>query len=603
MPLSTSNSLTLQGPTSDSILSVQDGTGRVQLRWNCTNQPNSKYIKSNEEALWIHMHPPANTYFNIYHANKGTANNTVNFNSHFSIKQNGNVGIGTTSQDEKLMVNGNIKSKKIILDGGTSDSIMSVQDGTGRLQLRWNSSSGNNSTYLNSNEPALFIDMNCIHDNYYKINYAQGSTAGEEIIFNTHLAINQNGNIGIGTTKQTEKLDVNGNIRCNNIILNTNTFVNNLASNTTFVNSLATSLNTGITNIFENVKHACSTGKMIINEGSYTCSGSFITLDNSDLSQGLFLTAAHCVMDITDGVVYKATSFWVTNPINNNWVSVNVSNIYYDGIADVAIIRTNIDFTNDTDKILTLSDTYPVTGDICYVCGDPGGYDTDSMSSGIIRDAHYCDSGGYQITDSLFITAPGIGGNSGSPILNSNGEVIGIFTFGYSNYTTLGGGSNLSTLKKVLPILTTFQNNKSKKYLGLNFYVPSPYTLQSAYNTSSFPNKGLYISSVSANSPFNGILTSGDVILSATAGSNQYEFGHINNQRILGELCYEYSANTINITYIRNSDNTEISTNVTFTTTYVGVNDNLDGPLIGGSSEINENRPTNKLQNIRQPDF
>lgn len=68
-------------------------------------------------------------------------------------------------------------------------------------------------------------------------------------------------------------------------------------------------------------------------------------------------------------------------------------------------------------------------GDLCYVVGNPGGLDEDSISGGFIRDANYCEPSGYQITNSMYVNAPGMGGNSGGPIINKNGDVVGIYVW------------------------------------------------------------------------------------------------------------------------------------------------------------------------------
>ena len=404
---------------------------------------------------------------------------------------------------------------------------------------------------------------------------------------NNNFVIQSNGNIGIGIDIPIEKLEVNGIIKADNIIFNTNAFENNLATNSTFVNKLYDTIHDEQINIYDSIKYACSTLYATFNQTNFSGSGCFITLNENDLKYGLFITAAHCVMTIINNNVEIINTLYITNPLNDKWQLIDTNNIYYDGIADVALIKTNIDFINNPSIPLKLSTRTPKTGDICYICGNPGGFDNISLSQGFIRDANFTDNDGYQIVESLFITSPGIEGNSGSPIVNYNGEIIGIFTFGYGDgLETFGGGLNLNTLQKTIKILYTFPNNGRntlKKYLGMKWFVPTPFLLQSLYVSSvnTFENVGLYIEHISTESPFYNIVKSGDVILSAVLPDNTvYKFGVLSNQYTLGILCYLYDIETIEINILSNKKIITLSVNLNIT--YNDVSATLDAPLDGG---------------------
>jgi S1-C subfamily serine protease len=342
-------------------------------------------------------------------------------------------------------------------------------------------------------------------------------------------------------------------------------------------------------NLLKKATAATSQIYFSLNNVIYKGSGFFYHETTEDLQYGYFVTAAHCVMSIESNVYYKTNEAYIQNPITNNkWTKIDVNNIFIDGIADIALIRTNIDFRSYPNYSLTISNDNTREGAICYIIGNPGNLDEDSISMGYIRDAHYMEPSGYHITDSIFISAPGIGGNSGGPIINQKCEVIGIYTFGSSVTGTecFGGGSNQDVLKNTLNVLKTGINNKSKLYLGLQYILSSPFTLKNYYPlmTTEFNSEGVYINSISSLSPFIGVLSVGDILLSCTINNTLILFGNKENQRTPGVLLYNPLGTIININFIKASTKAMVSVDVTLNKTYANVSDLLDGPLQTGKN-------------------
>jgi hypothetical protein len=170
--------------------------------------------------------------------------------------------------------------------------------------------------------------------------------------------------------------------------------------------------------MFERIRHACTPIYSVIENNESVGSGAFFTLSSDDLVLGLYLTAAHVVMKNSKKKRVMASKIYIINPVTNNFIRIPSSQIYIDGVADVAVIHTHIDLSQ-THYALSLAASEPHTGHFCFICGNPSGIDNDSFSYGVIRDAHYTEPSGSQGVDSLFVSAPGIGGNSGSPILNN----------------------------------------------------------------------------------------------------------------------------------------------------------------------------------------
>jgi hypothetical protein len=319
----------------------------------------------------------------------------------------------------------------------------------------------------------------------------------------------------------------------------------------------------------------------------YSGSGFYFYETPEDLIEGLFVTAAHCVSKIIeneDGSKsrIKITCGYIQNPITSKYFKVDVNNIFIDGLADIAVIKTGIDFTQNSNFCLTINTGTVNAGDVCYVMGNPGALDEDSISNGIVRDSIWCDPSGKKITESIFISAPSSSGNSGGPIVDVNGEVIGMHSFSFNDYESFSGGPNKTVLSNSLSVLKGGNDYKSKLYLGVAWKLPNIFDLNKYYaNNNPFHAGGLIITSVDVISPFHTPdeqIAVDDLIISCTVTSdnNIILFGNDINQTSLGKLLY-YPLNTqINITYRKIGIYQDKNKTITLNKTYNDVEDHKD---------------------------
>ena len=88
--------------------------------------------------------------------------------------------------------------------GGTSSAVFGVQDGNGRIQLKWNATSGTGETYLVSNEEAHFWDWNLTgSEAVWEMKYGAPGTAGNTISWETLLTLYNSGQLGATAITET----------------------------------------------------------------------------------------------------------------------------------------------------------------------------------------------------------------------------------------------------------------------------------------------------------------------------------------------------------------------------------------------------------------
>jgi hypothetical protein len=150
-----------------------------------------------------------------FHTRTGASKSTSN--ERFTIAGDGNVGIGTITPTAKLQIVGTADS--LVFDaysGGLNGSYALLPGrtvvgtvGSGYPEIGYNFSTNNNVYTKIANDTAWGIGLG--GSNYMSFKYAAAGTG--TFSWNTAMAINLSGNVGIGTTNPSYKLDVNGDTR------------------------------------------------------------------------------------------------------------------------------------------------------------------------------------------------------------------------------------------------------------------------------------------------------------------------------------------------------------------------------------------------------
>jgi S1-C subfamily serine protease len=160
--------------------------------------------------------------------------------------------------------------------------------------------------------------------------------------------------------------------------------------------------------------------------------------------EGQIVTNKH-VLPNPDGAEIKT--------INGNVYKV-LKVIHEDAAADLVIAST--DATSLESKPVSINAVLPVVGEKIIVIGSPLGLE-QTVSDGIVSALR----SNQQSIEFIQITAPVSPGNSGGPLLNMRGEVIGVATFQYSSGQNLNFCVVASRITGLQQGLTSFSSQAS----------------------------------------------------------------------------------------------------------------------------------------------
>ena len=164
-------------------------------------------------------------------------------------------------------------------------------------------------------------------------------------------------------------------------------------------------------------------------------------------------------------VVDGATNITVTFVDGNTYIA-NVTGT--DPYADLAVLTSNAPQDEYNPLTITNSSTLEV-GDPVLAVGTPYGL-AGTVTSGIVsalgRTISESTSGGYDIADCIQTTTPINSGNSGGPLLNYKGEVVGITTAIVSNSQGLGFAIPSSSILREIQSLIVNGSYDNHPWLG-----------------------------------------------------------------------------------------------------------------------------------------
>lgn len=190
-----------------------------------------------------------------------------------------------------------------------------------------------------------------------------------------------------------------------------------------------------VQNIIPKIKDAVFTVYAEDEDGEVTSSGS-----------GFFISSAG--IGITNFHVLEGAYGGKIKDVNGKYYRIKYIvdyNPQYD------LVKFKVDNQSPT-KFLSLCPTTPLQGEQVISYSTPLGIFENTVSTGIVSSVRKMT--GYESV--IQITAPISHGSSGSPVLNSHGQVIGVATFGYEEGQSLNFAVSVSQIRK----LTKTQNIK-----------------------------------------------------------------------------------------------------------------------------------------------
>lgn len=260
--------------------------------------------------------------------------------------------------------------------------------------------------------------------------------------------------------------------------------------------------------------------------------------------EGYIITNQHVA-----GNKYSTCYITLKNGITDNGIVVWAS-----ADLDLAIIKINM--KNLPSATLGNSSNLKI-GKSVYAIGNPVGFElqrtvTSGIISGTNRTIRLEEENKKTYMEGLIQTDATINqGNSGGPLINANGEIIGITTIKIEDAEGIGFAIPINIIKPIVKKLVE-TGSFEEPYLGIAGYDKEviPY-LSSNINF----EKGIYIAEVDQTGPLkNSHLQTGDII-------EKIDGIEITSMNSLKEYIYQKSiGDTVNLTIKRNKQVFEVST-------------------------------------------
>ena len=183
------------------------------------------------------------------------------------------------------------------------------------------------------------------------------------------------------------------------------------------------------------------------------------------------------------------TNHHVVDDVKNSDIKVKFANgktlkdvvvLYKNEAEDIAILSADIDKPG-----FEIAQKYEA-GEKIFVLGNPSRYDftfTDGLISKITKDKFDVEN--------LQFTAPALGGSSGSPILNSEGKLVGILKEGLTSTQGFNFGTSVFNINKALKHTIFLNDNIDKLEQGCTTDGESCHLLGTLMRKSSFSEQAL----------------------------------------------------------------------------------------------------------------
>ena len=248
-----------------------------------------------------------------------------------------------------------------------------------------------------------------------------------------------------------------------------------------------------------------------------------------------------CYVTLENGKNYKASVVWSDTDLDLSIIKINVKNLGYLHLGD-------------SDKIKVAEQVYAI--------GNPIGFEfqrtvTSGIISGLNRTIKLEEDGKTSYMEDLIQTDATINpGNSGGPLINKNGEVLGINSVKITSAEGIGFAVPINIIKPIIEKLAS-KGGYITPTLGVFAYDKSmvPYINQELDQNIKL-DKGIYVADVIKNSPAEKAgMKRGDIIL---------EIDQIELEKMLDLRKYIYEKEVgerVNIKYIRG--NKEYQVNIT----------------------------------------